>query len=340
MKSVSKRLNFDDQMPKCLKDNPILVDQYQTVSQMDRKRRMEDVGLIEYRKRRHSICSESDCSVDGFDSDENCEDDVYDKAAKHIFHEVHLPIKQISLIPIPRNSSHANINPFSPKQSKRGKGECSPIVLSDTPVKRKRPSLSKMSIKRYASEFLELKQLASGSFGQVKLARHRLDGVDYAVKISKKHLRAGSHEEKKALNEVFAHATLNNHKHVVRYYNSWVEDGQVYIQNEFCQGGSLSKKIQEKRVSGQNFSEEDLKKILKHVLKGLQYIHSNDLAHLDIKPENIFISIEDTDEHENSLEDFDYKIGDLGHIISVEGEVLSPEEGDCRYMAPEFLAWG
>ena len=34
-----------------------------------------------------------------------------------------------------------------------------------------------------------------------------------------------------------------------------------------------------------------------------------------------------------------YKIGDLGHVAPVlagEGG-LSPEEGDCRYMAPEFL---
>ena len=32
-----------------------------------------------------------------------------------------------------------------------------------------------------------------------------------------------------------------------------------------------------------------------------------------------------------------YKIGDLGHVASVFGGEVSPEEGDCRYMAPEFL---
>ena len=36
-----------------------------------------------------------------------------------------------------------------------------------------------------------------------------------------------SHDEKVAMNEVFAHAALIKHKHVVRYYNSWVEKGQV-----------------------------------------------------------------------------------------------------------------
>ena len=33
-----------------------------------------------------------------------------------------------------------------------------------------------------------------------------------------------------AMNEVFAHAALMKHKHVVRYYNSWVEKGQVSSQ--------------------------------------------------------------------------------------------------------------
>jgi hypothetical protein len=40
-------------------------------------------------------------------------------------------------------------------------------------------------------------------------------------------LRVNSHDEKVAMNEVFAHAALIKHKHVVRYYNSWVEKGQV-----------------------------------------------------------------------------------------------------------------
>ena len=32
-----------------------------------------------------------------------------------------------------------------------------------------------------------------------------------------------------------------------------------------------------------------------------------------------------------------YKIGDLGHVACIHGGEVSPEEGDCRYMAPEFL---
>ena len=31
-----------------------------------------------------------------------------------------------------------------------------------------------------------------------------------------------------------------------------------------------------------------------------------------------------------------YKIGDLGHVAPIHGDSI-PEEGDCRYMAPELL---
>ena len=94
------------------------------------------------------------------------------------------------------------------------------------------------------------------------------------------------------MNEVFAHSALIKHKHVVRYYNSWVENGRVYIQNEYCEGGSLAAKIEEFRFTGKRFTEAELKRILLHLAKGIDYIHSKLLVHLDVKPENIFIALD------------------------------------------------
>ena len=260
------------------------------------------------------------------------------------------------------------------------------------------------------------------------------------------------------MNEVFAHSALIKHKHVVRYYNSWVENGRVYIQNEFCEGGALGTRIDELRNENRNtgpkkrFPECELKRILLHAAKGLQYIHSKGLVHLDIKPENIFITLEhgsnspspntqegcDMDDdstlpvphqmsegkartrakviqvnqhqpqpqvlpganniasgrernrsgHESTdsgngsgcdanhiqsqshgmishlqcngvhrdpsssspgtpesggcpyftgVDRVSYKIGDLGHVVPIRGD-YNPEEGDCRYMAPELLS--
>ena len=94
------------------------------------------------------------------------------------------------------------------------------------------------------------------------------------------------------MNEVFAHAALMKHKHVVRYYNSWVEAGRVFIQNEYCEGGSLADVLKVRREQKRFFTESELKRILLHLAKGLRYIHSRKLVHLDIKPENIFLSFD------------------------------------------------
>jgi len=157
------------------------------------------------------------------------------------------------------------------------------------------------------------------------------------------------------MNEVFAHAALMKHKNIVRYYNSWVEGGRVFIQNEFCEGGTLAQRLKDLKSRGKKFTEAELRTILRDILGGLKTIHNKRLAHLDIKPDNIFISQDETSsstqdemmssdsgafsEGSSSAEtkNLVYKIGDLGHITSVEDNDSIPEEGDCRYMAPELL---
>ncbi|XP_018784172.1 PREDICTED: wee1-like protein kinase isoform X2 [Bactrocera latifrons] len=196
----------------------------------------------------------------------------------------------------------------------------------------KRLALQDTNISRYQKEFLEISLIGIGEFGLVYQCLNRLDGCIYAIKKSIKPV-AGSFFEKRALNEVWAHAVLGKHDNVVRYYSAWAEDNHMLIQNEYCNGGSLQSLIQKRFLV-----ESELKILLLHVAEGLRYIHSNDLVHMDLKSGNIFLTkmpslhkssstpltkeyYEDGmdgiyEELSNTECITTYKIGDLGHVTS------------------------
>nr|XP_005990597.1 PREDICTED: wee1-like protein kinase 2 [Latimeria chalumnae] len=196
-------------------------------------------------------------------------------------------------------------------------------------------------VSRYELEFLELEKIGAGEFGSVFKCIKRLDGCLYAIKRSRKPL-AGSTDEQLALREVYAHAVLGHHPHVVRYYSAWAEEDHMIIQSEYCNGGSLQDAIADNRNEEQYFEEAELKEILLQVSMGLKYIHSTGLVHLDIKPSNIFICWElQPEELDSDIEDgvsstnVVYKIGDLGHVTSASNPQV--EEGDIRFLANEIL---
>ncbi|XP_075530447.1 wee1 kinase [Dermacentor variabilis] len=271
----------------------------------------------------------------------------------------------------PTAAALANVNPFSPLQTtppeprpKRPR-KCYSVFrtpengtpedlwecyddesVQDRVLKVQRITRMEPGQSRYETEFLELAEVGSGEFGSVYKCLHRLDGCIYAIKKSRKPMR-GTQDEKTALNEVYAHAVLGQHPHVVRYYSAWAEDDHMIIQNEFCNEGSLADAIQRNEREGKHFSEKELRRILLHVAEGLRYIHSQNLVHMDIKPGNIFISRvpitalpESTDDgfdsgSEGPTEELVYKIGDLGHVTSTKNPQV--EEGDCRYLSKEVL---
>lgn len=74
------------------------------------------------------------------------------------------------------------------------------------------------------------------------------------------------------------------------------------------------------------FTEYQVWQILHQISTGLEHIHRVEIAHLDIKPANIFINQEGV-----------LKIGDFGLSLRI-GALHDPDaEGDKYYMAPETL---
>ncbi|XP_010522772.1 PREDICTED: wee1-like protein kinase [Tarenaya hassleriana] len=171
-------------------------------------------------------------------------------------------------------------------------------------------------LSRYLTDFHEIQQIGAGNFSRVYKAVKRIDGCLYAVKHSTRQLYHES-ERQKALMEVQALGALGFHENIVGYYSSWLENDQLYIQLELCDH-SLSE------TSSQKFANRDILVMMYQIAKALQFVHESGIAHLDVKPDNIYVK------------NGKYKLGDFGCATRLDKR-LPVEEGDARYMPQEIL---
>jgi len=185
---------------------------------------------------------------------------------------------------------------------------------------------------RFHNDFTVNRIIGAGTFGSVQCVTHKVSGVEYAVKRSKRAFVSKSDrhamlQEVETMAELSAESDDAEMSHIVRYYAGWIEDEHVYLQMEMCEVsieamlGNYSKR----------FELKEIYRVLRHVFLGLKFIHGRGLVHLDIKPGNIL------------KKKGQYKISDFGLALhtnkgkaSVAGSV---EEGDSRYLAREILDW-
>jgi serine/threonine protein kinase len=129
-----------------------------------------------------------------------------------------------------------------------------------------------------------IQKLGDGNFTLgVYLAEHRDLRRHVALKLLE--IEPGAHRDD-LLREAQSMAALQQHAHVVQVLDAgnWDRD-TVYIASEPCMGGSLDKLA---RPVGLDPSLAC--RIVSDACRGLEYMHSQGLLHLDIRPANILIA--------------------------------------------------
>ena len=176
------------------------------------------------------------------------------------------------------------------------------------------------------SDFKIIKELGKGSYGTVYTVKSLINSNIYVMKkMELNHLNPRQQVE--CYREVSILKKVS-HKNIIKYYSSFLEKNILYIIMEYAELGDLYSLIKHYKKHSKFFSELDLWKISSEILSGLDYLHSHNIIHRDIKCLNLFIT---KDRH--------IKIGDLGvSAFSSGGENFHyTRVGTPLYISPELV---
>jgi serine/threonine protein kinase len=79
------------------------------------------------------------------------------------------------------------------------------------------------------------------------------------------------------------------HPQIPEFLACFEGDGRLFLVQEFVDGKTYSTLLRERQSIGQTFSEEEVVQWLKKLLPVLQYVHTHNIIHRDISPDNIML---------------------------------------------------
>lgn len=171
-----------------------------------------------------------------------------------------------------------------------------------------------------------LEALGRGGMAQVYRAYHPQLDRYVAVKV----LRSDLVEQDEFLGRFRreAHAVSGlRHPAIVQVFDFDVQDDIYYMVMELLEGDTLRARLNQYRVKGERMPLPEILRVLKDVLGGLQYAHSEGVIHRDIKPANIML----TKRGQAVLTDF----GIAQIVGATQYTVSGALMGTLNYMAPE-----
>ncbi|CAA6656108.1 unnamed protein product [Spirodela intermedia] len=177
---------------------------------------------------------------------------------------------------------------------------------------------------RVVGDYMLGPKIGAGSFAVVWQARHRLLGLEVAVKeIDKKQL---SRKLRESLFKEIDILRNVSHPNIVRLHEAIETQEKIYLVLEYCTGGDLAAFI----TRHGRVSEAVARHLMQQLASGLQVLRENNLIHRDLKPQNLLLSSND----ESSV----LKIGDFGFARYLMPQGLADTLcGSPLYMAPEII---
>ncbi|KAF8437935.1 kinase-like domain-containing protein [Boletus edulis BED1] len=207
--------------------------------------------------------------------------------------------------PAPEKQKAAPPDPPLPRQNSKTTPPSPPKVITD---------------KNRILEFHRVGFLGEGGFARVYEVKD-VRGTRHACKVVTK----TSLKTKKAKTKLYAEIKIHRslaHPNIVRFYECFEDDDNVYMTLELCHNGSLMDMLRRRR----RFTEPEARFFLVQIIGACNYMHTHQVIHRDLKLGNLFLD-----------SNMNIKVGDFGLAALIEnpGERKKTICGTPNYIAPK-----
>ncbi|HEY2910115.1 MAG TPA: serine/threonine-protein kinase, partial [Gemmataceae bacterium] len=173
-------------------------------------------------------------------------------------------------------------------------------------------------------QYQMVRELGRGAFGEVWLARKMPSGIEKAVKIL--HQPADQDVAQRELRSLELIKNLR-HPYLLATEDFWVANNRLYIVTELADISLRRRLVDCKEEGHPGIPVDELFVYIHESADGFDFLHSKQIAHRDVKPDNILI----VNGHA--------KVADFGLARTSETNVAQMSfAGTPAYMAPEV--WG
>ena len=171
-------------------------------------------------------------------------------------------------------------------------------------------------------ELILIKEIGRGSTSIVYLAQNWERTESFAVKCISKNSLKKTNALKNLQNEISIMRKIK-FPSLAQLHRVYEDEEQVYLVMEYLPHGNMLKRVLDKEA----MNEEKCARFMKNLLETLNYLHSNNIVHRDLKLENILMTDDST---------MEFKIIDFGLAYN-SNSFEKRKCGSPGYVAPEML---